>query len=68
MQTSNLELHGVHPRYLHALVNAPMILGAGVYIIFIRELMPLATGLQVVRSFATIEIGECWFRTRMMYG
>lgn len=30
----NLAEHGLHPRYLHALVNSPMLFGAGLYIIF----------------------------------
>lgn len=58
LQKSNLEQHGVHPRFLHALVNAPMILGAGIYLIFLREVLYMATKRQVIKSFAMIEIGE----------
>ncbi|PWN93638.1 hypothetical protein FA10DRAFT_299006 [Acaromyces ingoldii] len=56
LQTSNLEQYGVHPRVLHAVVNAPMILGAGVYLIFLREVLYMATKRQAIKSFAMIEI------------
>lgn len=31
LSTSNLAAHGIHPRYLHALVNWPMLVGVGVW-------------------------------------
>jgi phosphatidylinositol glycan class Z len=31
LKTENLAQHGVHPRWLHAVVNAPMVLGLGPY-------------------------------------
>ena len=31
LSTENLSKHGIHPRYLHFLVNLPMLFGVGVY-------------------------------------
>ena len=34
LEVSNLELHGLHPRYTHILVNLPQILGPGLYLVY----------------------------------
>lgn len=34
LETSNLKLHGLHPRYTHILVNMPQILGPGLYLVY----------------------------------
>jgi len=41
LSTSNLSLHGIHPRWLHFVVNLPMVVGVSAFTVCIVSLKPL---------------------------
>ncbi|SCV74890.1 BQ2448_7919 [Microbotryum intermedium] len=52
--TTNLEAHGLHPRYLHVALNWPMLFGAGLWAateaVFARKIGSVGTSKNVVKG------------------
>lgn len=65
-QSSNLAQHGLHPRWLHVIVNAPMILGVAVWVRVLVSLMPLPSSRSRPSRATSLPLPLAQHRTNLM--